>query len=240
MADEKLESKRIMYTASMVGALVTLLIVIIASRTIFPSIMFESIVVALMVLIIIVNGYGIFGEQIKASFRNIKKTRNETALSKKYFKRFSKFVDKLEELIEPRQCDNIPHTLSVIQSSESVFGDILFLSVDDFRDLFVVLRNVITELPRNRETFLLFLKWFGGLLNVYNRLCVCRPIERIRNIIRQKTGKIPENIKEEYRQNKVAYDKFILEYRDFAKEINKNFGEGVAREWFEMPKGLEL
>ncbi len=38
----------------------------------------------------------------------------------------------------------------------------------------------------------------------------------------------------------MAYDKFILEYMDFAKGINKDFGKKVAREWFDMPKGLDL
>lgn len=282
MADEKLEGRRIVYTASIIGALVALLIVIIAARSIFPPIMFQSIVVVLLGLIVVVNGWGMFGEQLKARVRRVRKARKERRLAKKHFKRFNWFVDKLGELLETRRCDNIPHALNGIQSSEPVFRDILLLPVDDFRDLFVVFRNVIGKLPRNREMFLMFIECFECLLNSYNRLCICKPVEQIRNILRQRVAEIPEDIKEEYRkhfecllnsynrlhickaveqirnilrqrvaeipedikeeyrQHKVAYDKFILEYMDFAKGINKDFGEKVAREWFDMPKGLDL
>lgn len=223
-----------------------------------------------------------FGEQLKARVRRLRKARKERRLAKKHFKRFNWFVDKLGELLEPRRFDNIPHALNRIQSSEPVFSDILLLPVDDFRDLFVVFRDGIGKLRRDKEMFLFLIKWFGYLLNTYNRLYICKPVEQIRNILRQRVAEIPEDIKEEYRQHfecllnsynrlhirkaveqirnilrqrvaeipedikeeyrqhKVAYDKFILEYMDFAKGINKDFGKKVAREWFDMPKGLDL
>lgn len=240
MADEKLEGRRIVYTASIIGALVALLIVIIAAHSIFPPIMFQSIVVVLLGLIVVVNGWGMFGEQLKACVRRLRKARKERRLAKKHFKRFNWFVDKLGELLEPRRCDNIPYALNRIQSSEPVFSDILLLPVDDFRDLFVVFRDGIGKLRRDKEMFLFLIKWFGYLLNTYNRLCICKPVERTRNILRRHVAGIPEDIKEEYRKHKVAYDKFILEYMDFAKGINKDFGKKVAREWFDMPKGLDL
>lgn len=282
MKDEKLEGRRIVYTASIIGALVALLIVIVAARSIFPPIMFQGIVVVLMGLIVFVNGWGMFGEVFVRFVKKTMMAGKHYFLARKYFKEFDRFVDKLGELLEPRRCDNIPYTLNRIQSSEPVFRDILLLTVDDFRDLFVVFRNGIGKLPRNRKMFLMFIECFECLLNSYNRLCICKPVEQIRNILRQRVAEIPEDIKEEYRQHfecllnsynrlhickaveqirnilrqrvaeipedikeeyrqqKVAYDKFILEYMDFAKGINKDFGKKVAREWFDMPKGLDL
>ena len=282
MKDEKASGKRIVAVVGIIGSLTAILLGMIAARDYFPPLFVQVVVVLLLVMIIIVNSYEIFGGRLKASVRRIRKARNERELAKKHFKRFNRFVDKLGELLEPRRCDNISYTLNKIHNREPVFRDILLPSLYDFRDLFVVFRDGIGKLPRNREMFLLFIECFECLLNSYNRLYICKPVEQIRNILRQRVAEvpedikeeyrqhfecllnsydrlhickavdqirnilrqrvaeIPEDIKEEYRQHKVAYDKFILEYMDFAKEVNKDFGKKVAREWFEMPKGLDL
>ncbi len=240
MTDKKSKDKGIVYTASIIGTLVALLIVIIAAHSLFPPVMFQAVVVVLLVLIIIVNGYGVFGQSLIRFFKKIRMARKHRALTEKYFYDFDRFVDKLGELLEPRRCDNIPYTLNKIQNKELVFRDILLPSVYDFHDLFVVFMDAFGKLRRNEETFLLLIKWFGSLLNSYNKQYICNPVERTRNILRRRTAGIPEDIKEEYKQHKVGYDKFILEYMDFAKGINKDFGKRAAREYFDMPKGLEL
>jgi len=240
MKDEKASGKRIIAVAGIIGSLTAILLGMIAARDYFPTLLVQVVVVLLLVMIIFVYIYEIFGERLKASVRRIRKARNDRELAKKHFKRFNRFVDKLGELLEPRRCDNIPYALNRIQSREPVFSDILLFPVDDFRDLFVVFRDGIGKLRRDKEMFLFLIKWFESLLNTYNRLCICKPVERTRNILRRHVAEIPEDIKDEYRQHKVAYDKFILEYMDFAKGINKDFGENVARDWFDMPKGLEL
>ena len=50
--------------------------------------------------------------------------------------------------------------------------------------------------------------------------------------------RISEDIKEECKEKKVPYVRFLLRYMEFAKGMNKKFGEKVARDYFQIPKGL--
>ena len=61
MTDQKSKSKEIGYILSIIGVLAGLLVVIITAHDLFPTIMFRSIVIVLVVLILVVNGYGVFG-----------------------------------------------------------------------------------------------------------------------------------------------------------------------------------
>lgn len=233
MKDEK--DKRIVYTASIIGALVALLIVIITARTVFTPIIFNSIVVMLVVLIVIVNVWGILGEAFIMLFKKAVRAKREHFLAKKYFKKFNRFIDRFGELFEPRRSDNIPHVLNILQSEREEFREIS-PSIYDFNGLFIIFTDGIKKLRRNKKNFLLVIRWFESILNVYDKQLVCKPVERIRNLGRDK---ISEHIKEEYKKNREAYVRFIQDYVDFVKSMNKDFGRKVAlRDYFDLPKEL--
>jgi len=238
MSDEKTRDKRIVAIATIIGALTAILISMIAARDYFAPTFVNVVVIVLLVMIVIVNGYGIFGDKIIRCVKKVVKERRENKLANNRFNEFDRFMDKFGEFVEPRRCDNIVYTLTQIKNKEAVFSDILLLSAEYFNDIFIVLREAFQKSRRNKESLLLLIKCFEVLLNAYNKLYICEPVEQIRSIQKESKNDITKERKEEYRKHKAIYDKFVIEYMDFAKVINKTFNERVARVYFERPKEL--
>jgi len=105
----------------------------------------------------------------------------------------------------------------------------------DFRSAFEVLHEAMGKLPRTKDNFRLLVKWFESIVNLCNEHLICKPVERIRTIGRDE---IPEHVRENYERCKAIYDRFMDDYMDFAKDMNKQFAEKVARDYFQVPKGL--
>lgn len=233
MTDEKSKDKRIVYTVSIICALVGLLIVVITAHSLFPPVMFQSIVAVLVVLIVFVNGYEVFGEWFINFLKKLGLARKHLALTKKYFGDFDKLVDRFGQLIIVNHCDTIVYILKNLGNNPK-YAHILPWP-QNFRSVFDVFYEAKGKLPITKENFLLLVKWFESIVNLCNEHLICKPVERIRTIGRDE---IPEQVREEYERCKAIYDRFIDDYMDFAKDMNKQFAEKVAREYFQVPKEL--
>lgn len=84
--------------------------------------------------------------------------------------------------------------------------------------------------------FRLLVKEFNWLLRIYNELCICMPVERIRKEIGKEN--VPEETKEKYRQWKEEYNRFLGKYKDFGKEMNVEFKEKLFITEFKRPEEL--
>ena len=225
--------KELAYTVSIIGALAGLLIVVITAHSLFPAVMFRSIVVALVVLIVIVNGYGVFGESLINFLKKLVLARKHLALTKKYFVDFDKLIDRFGQLIIVNHCDTIPYVLNDLQNTGK-YPNILPWP-QDFTSAFDVFNEARGKLPRTKENFSLLVKWFESIVDICNGHLISKPVERIRTMGRDG---IPEHIRENYARCKAIYDRFMDDYMDFAKGMNKQFAERVARVYFQVPKEL--
>lgn len=237
MTDNKTNNERIVHITSMIGPLAGFVATIIATFSNLPTVI-QYIMVLLLVMITVVSTYVVLGQWLTRLFKKTAKAIKHHFLTKKYFSDFSRFIDKLGKFLESRRCDNIPYILNKLKNNKPMLPDVSFPSVEYFCDLFVVLAEAVGKLRRDKENFLLLIRWFESILNAYDKICVCMPVDQIRIILKQGRLDISEDIKQEYRKNKTVYDKFILEYMDFANRANKDFGEKVARNYFEVPKEL--
>lgn len=236
MTDQKSKGKGIGYMVSIIGVLAGLLIVIITAHSLFPPIMFRSIVVVLVVLIVVVNGYGFFGEPFIRLSKKMIMAKKHHSLARKYFRELGRFADRFGELIKIDYCDTIPHVLKDLQSNskDTRFRQIL-ASTDDFENAFGVFSNAMGTLPITKENLSLIIKWFESIVNLCNEHLICKPVKQIKEI---GSEGIAVNIKSNYTDCRNVYNKFILEYMDFAKDMNKHFGEKIARDYFRKPEEL--
>ena len=233
MMDEKSKDKKTFPMVSIIGVLVGLLIIIITAHSIFPPIMFRSIVVVLVALIVVVNGYGVFGQPVIEFVKNKRMAKKHRVLTKKYYKNFNKLVDRFGDLINENHCDTIPYILNHLQNNPK-YPNILPWP-QDFRSAFEILHEAIGKLPITKDNFWLLINWFESIVNLCNEHLICKPVERIRTIGRDG---IPEHVREGYERCKAIYDRFMDDYMDFAKDVNKQYTEKVARDYFQVPKGL--
>jgi len=233
MMDGKSKDKKTLPMVSIIGVLVGLLAAIITAHSLFPPIMFRSIVVVLVALIVVVNGYGVFGQPVIEFVKKKGMAKKHRVLTKKYSKNFNRLVDRFGDLINENHCDTIVYILNNLRNNTK-YANILPWP-KDFRSAFEVLHEAMGKLPITKGNFLLLVKWFESIMNICNEHLICKPVERIRTMGREE---IPEQVRENYERCKAIYDRFIDDYMDFAKDMNKQFAEIVARDYFQVPKGL--
>lgn len=218
MTDTKLKNNSLDDIVSIIGPIAGLLAAIIKAFGSWAIIFQRSIAVLRTVL-----GF----------FKRSKQARKQQSLVNEYFKEFDKLVDRFGELINENHCDTIPYILKDLQNNPK-YPNILPWP-QDFRSAFDVFHEAMGKLPITKDNFLILVRWFESIVNLCNKRLICKPVEQIRTIGRDG---IPEHVRENYERCKAIYDRFMDDYMDFAKDMNKQFAEKVARDYFQVPKGL--
>lgn len=234
MESQAKESK-LSHTVAIIAPLAGLIATIIATRSDVPLLLKGSMVV-LLVIILIISLYEVLLKPLLYHCKRRVEEKKQTILAKKYSPPFKRFVDRFADLTNIDHCDTILYFLNQVQQKicKPKFENIL-PSPFAFRRIFEVFNDAAENLPTSKENFFLLIKWFESIFNLYNEHLICKPIDEMR---KSGTVEIPDYTKENYKKCKFGYDKFIVEYMDFAKEINKDFGDRVARDYFQRPKEL--
>ena len=233
MMDEKPKDKRIVPMVSLIGSLAVLLAAITSLYS-KSSIIYQNIMIILLIIITVISICGFFGQPIIEFQKNINKTRKHNILTKGNIKEFKSFVDRMGELFIYNRVDNIPHVLYELQNHGSEFRDII-PRIDELRELYNVFKRFVEKSTHNKKSFLLCIKWFESILNIYNNIFVCKPVERAQQI---NDEKIPKHIRINYDEQKSRSVRFIEDYSLFAKKLNSEFSENVVREYYQPPKSL--
>jgi hypothetical protein len=224
--------------AAIIGALAAILITIVAARASFPVYLYYTAVISLLLAIFSLLIYGFLAHPIYDFFKKRKEKRRHNALAKKYFDKFKRFTERFGELLFKSTTVNIPYALQDSQSSQD-FRPIFYPSTPDFyehfRDFLDYYKERLKRFDRTKEDFTLLVKEFDTILNMYNEFWLCKPVKEIRGIGRDK---VKESFKEDYKKFRGAYERFIGDYIDFEKELNREFGTIIFREYFEMPEEL--
>jgi len=148
---------------------------------------------------------------------------------------FDSLVDSMEELLTPNRCDNIPYIFTHLRDIQNAFANDVQSLMYDVSSLFTVFRQEVNRRPKNKENFLLFLKWFESILEIYDKQLIRKPLEQIKHSYKEK---ITDSDRQDYEKNRDIYVDFINNYKRLAKSINRDIGERVVREYFETPNKL--
>ena len=230
--DEKLKDKSAGSNVSMIGPFAALLAAIITAFTNLSATL-QYIMVFLIAVIAVISVYVVFGQQIRRLFKRSTMAIKHHFLVKKYFSEFNRFVDKLEELLKDNRCDNIPYVFINLQNMPPEFYYPRSL-IYDLANFLAVFKEGTTKVQiRN---FRLQIKCFCLILRVYNSQLVLQPFKQIRNLYR---NKLNERDREAYEESRENYVRFLHDYTNFAKAINKDWGKDVAYDYFEPPHRLE-
>ena len=220
-----------------ISALAGVLITIVTLRTSFPVPYYVAAILLLLAIFSILI-YGFLAHPICNFINKKRETKKYNALARKYFDKFELFTERFGELLWQSRTVNIPDALRDSQSSQE-FRQVFYLSADvifnHFRDLLDCFKERRKRFDRTKEDFILLVNEFDIILNMYNEFYLCKPVKEIRGIGRDK---FKESFKEDYKKFKGAYERFIGNYTDFEKELNKEFDKMIFREYFEMPGEL--
>jgi len=220
--------------AMIIGSLTVILIAVITARDFFPVYFIYVVVTFLLVAISYLTIHELLGPPIYDFFKKRREVRKHNALARKYFDEFTHFTERFGEFLDQGRSDNIPYALRDLKSTQE-FKQVFYLSTNDFYNLFNCYKKRLERFNRTKEDFSLLVNEFNSVLDLYNSHCICEPVREIRLIGRDKVN---ERIKEDYKKQKGAYERFIGNYTDFGKKLKKELGERIFREYFEMPEEL--
>jgi hypothetical protein len=220
--------------ATIIGALAGILIIIVAAHASFPVYLYYTAVISLLLAVFSLLIHGFLAPPIYNFIKKKRGIRKHNALARKYFDEFTHFTERFSEFLDQGRSDNIPYALRDLKSTQE-FKQVFYLSTNDFYNLFNCYKKRLERFNRTKEDFSLLVNEFDSVLDLYNSHCICEPVREIRLIGRDKVN---ERIKEDYKKQKGAYERFIGNYTDFGKKLNKEFGEGFFRDYFEMPEEL--
>ena len=230
--DEKLKDKSTGSNVSMIGPLAALLAAIITASANLSTTL-QYIMVLLIAVIAVVSVYVVFGQQFRRFFKKSTMAIKHHFLVKKYFSEFNSFVDMLEELLKDNRCDNIPYVFINLQNMPPEFNYPRSL-IYDLANFLAVFKEGTKKVQRRNFRFQI--ECFCLILRVYNRELVLQPFQRIRNLYRDK---LTEHDREVYEKSRENYARFLRDYTNFAKAINKDWGKKVVYGYFEPPGRLE-
>lgn len=240
MTEGKLGKRNIISGISAVAAVLGALAAIITAYSKMP-IIFQQITVILLVIIAAMSAYMVIGQPLIRFIKKLILARKDNITSIKCWCELDSFVDRLGELFSSSRSDNIPYALQKLRNIDSRFYSTISSS-DEFSDLYNVFKNAGSSFVKNKTNLLLRVKWFESILTVYHNQLVCKPVENIltisRNISNPEKLTLYKVLKEDYNKNKTIYIAFLLDYMKFAKAINKNFNQQIARDYFALPNDL--
>ena len=222
------EDKKIKYMISTISPFVGLLAAIITAFTNLPAVI-KTVLIILLSVITLVSVYVV----CMPFFIKCIKTVKHYSLAKRYFSEFEKLVDRFGKLIEENHCDSMVYVLKDLQNKAMLNGILPFPS--DFIQTFNTFVDSTKKIPIRKPNFLIMLAWFECVISLTNKYLICNPAKEFKKIDK---GIIPNNCKEKYEECKLTYDRLLDDYENFARDLNKRFGERIARVYFEKPVKL--
>ena len=170
----------------------------------------------------------IFAKPLRMKFEKWKEERRLSSLAEQQFPFLEELVDRFKEFIIPNRSDNIPY---IVQK----FSGVEMLSISEIQVFFSIYEECIKNIGRPWTKFFLSIRYFEWILSIYNKYCVCKPIEKIIKLD-AKYNKEKQRYKKDYGRYKRKYLSFIDDYVIFVKKLNSKFSTQQFKEYFQEPE----
>jgi hypothetical protein len=220
-----------------------LVIVVIGAHSLFPELLFFSIVVVLIGVIVVIVGHLFFWERTRRYVSGRLRRKKYDSFARKYFEDFMGFVNSftsLREFNSPLQgIVAILSDLKQVSTKDSSwinnrvteFPYVMQNSLNSFKQRLDELRFCKSEI--NEKLLSTLVKEFENYIMLHKTLYVDLTVRTAREIGLEH---ISEATKRAYREYKEDYNQFIIEYTRFAKKTSKEIG--VFSQY--LPKAPEL
>ena len=225
--------KKIATISTIPASTITIITGVLSWRDYIPDVLFKLFLTLTILIILFLLVYFFVTILHQRVLKKWREARKNNALVKKYFDDFELLCDRLGDLLKDNRIDNIPYVYINFRSIPPEFNYPRSL-IYDLANLLAVLKEGMKNVLRS--DFRLLIKCFESILRIYNSQLVLQPFQQIRNLYRDKLTEYERDTYEKSREN---YVRFLQDYMNFAKAINKGYGEKIAQDYFEQPGKLE-
>ena len=154
--------------------------------------------------------------------------RRRRKIIKENLKDFKWLVEEFSDFISADKPDTIYSVLDDLCRRRGIkdFQDFSLLRIYFVGFITSHFLKIFERLFLDEKGFLLCFEMFRDIVWGYNEVYVCEPVKKLRRIGREK---IPEELKEKYNTYRISYIRFIKDYQNFIKRLNKQLGEDLIR-----------
>ncbi|MCK4815448.1 hypothetical protein KA005_06740 [bacterium] len=230
--DKDIILKRVAIVITITASGITIVAGILTIGDYVSKALFNLFLVLTLLIILVLLMYALVAFLFTRVLLKWKEVRKNKFIVKRYFDDFAGFSDRLGELLRDSRCDNVPYVFIHLQNMPPEFNYPRSL-IYDLAKLLIVFKEGMKKVHRRNFRFLI--KWFDLILRVYNSHLVLQPFQQIRNLYR---NKLTEHDREAYEKSRENYVRFLQDYENFAKSINKDWGKEVAQDYFDKPGKL--
>lgn len=228
---EKRKGERIEHRLSIIGPIAGLFATILATYTKLPPLV-QYIMILLFGVLTLVSVYYVLWHHIASLFNKAVSAKKHHSLVKKYLREFSLFVDRFCEHSQNDRIDNLPRAFKDIDRSIPEFNYPNSL-LNDLSNFVPTFKEWVREFRKG--DFQLLITWFEFVLGIYHRQLVLEPLRQLRRIDQ---NKLKKHEKEVYENTRERYVRFLDDYENFARAINKEADEPIALAYFDKPCSL--
>ncbi|NOR47224.1 MAG: hypothetical protein GQ533_04155 [Methanosarcinaceae archaeon] len=228
------------YISLAIGAFIALATLIIALITLKYD---DSIIKILLIIQLFVLIMGFLGNSVNRKIKGYLKKRKLDDLAKIHFDKLRKLVLRFEEFTENRM-DNIQPVMHGLQG-KTEFKQINIAELTNISDWYSSYKRHLNQFDGTKDNLETLANEFKSILDMYDRLYIKAPIEKIRDI---GYDKVPKRDKILYNIAREKYVAFITNYKNFAKDANADFSEiekshllgddGIFKAKFDIPEEL--
>ena len=230
---KNIKLKKIATISTIPASTITIITGVLSWRDYIPDVLFKLFLTLTILIILFLLVYFFVTLLHQRVLKKWREARKNNALVKKYFDDFELLCDRLGDLLKDNRIDNIPYVFTNLRNMPPEFYYPRSL-IYDLANLIAVLKEGMKNVLRS--DFRLLIKCFESILRIYNSQLVLQPFRQIRNLYRDKLTEYERDTYEKSREN---YVRFLQDYMNFAKAINKGYGEKIAQDYSEQPGKLE-
>jgi len=231
--DKDIILKRLAVVITITASGITIVAGILTIGDYVSKSLFNLFLVLTLLIILLLLMYSLVAFLFTRVLLKWKEVRKNKLIVKRYFDEFAGFSDRLGELLRDSRCDNVPYVFTHLRTMPPELNYPRSL-IYDLASLLAVFKEAMEKV--DRMDFRLLIKWFNLILRMYNGQLVIQPFRQIRNLYKER---LTEHDRESYEKSRENYIRFLQDYMNFARAINKDFGENVAYDYFEPPGRLE-
>lgn len=224
---------------------VEILILVVAVLSLFSSVVSQPtaalwfrIVVAVFSVAVILWVGNQFRPGVVALWQNAKAKRRLKGAVRKLHPTFRNLVEQFQRYTEQTRSDNIPPLLNTISQREGFdlpLGDTSSYHVWRFYE---TLAQRVPHAPVSPRQFRGLIQDFGNILEIYHRLYVLRPTDKLRMMASLSSQSPIYHYVPEFEVYREGYNAFLRGVTDFGAVVNSAFQENVFPTHLEPVKPL--
>lgn len=165
--------------------------------------------------------FGFWGKSFIQKIKGYHKKRKLDKFAMNHFDKLRKLVIRFEYFTENHRMDNIQSVMYELQKNTE-FKQISIAELTNISDWYCYYKIHLGKFDGTKNNLVTLANEFKSILDMYNRLYIKAPFEKITDIGYKK---VPEPSKKLYNKARENYVAFIAEYKNFAKDANADFSE---------------